>query len=95
MDNNNQIINLINHLLKLNNNTKTKESNKNNTFKLDSFCNIFPIHIENCELLEIIDIDKSSGELLIKVKDLDTNKEIIIGSNHPKLTIDYNYQKYS
>lgn len=91
MDNNNQIINLINHLLKIN----KKESNKNNTFKLDSFCNIFPIHIENCELLEIIDIDKSSGELLIKVKDLDTNKEIIIGSNHPKLIIDYNYQKYS
>ena len=82
----NPIINLINHLLKIN----KKESNlKNNIFKLDSFCNIFPIHIENCELLEIIDIDKSSGELLIKVKDLDTNKGIIIGSNHPKLIIDF------
>lgn len=95
MDNNNQIINLINHLLKNSNNNTKKESNKNNVFKLDSFCNIFPIHIENCELLELIDIDKSSGELLIKVKDLDSNKELIIGSNHPKLTIDYNYQKYS
>ena len=92
MDNNNQIINLINHLLK---NSNKKESNKNNVFKLDSFCNIFPIHIENCELLGIIDIDKSSGELLIKVKDLDSNKELIIGSNHPKLIIDYNYQTYS
>ena len=85
---NDVIINLINHLLKLNNNTK-KESNKNNVFKLDSFCNIFPIHIENCELLEIMDIDKSSGELLIKVKDLDSNRELIIGSNHPKLQIEY------
>lgn len=83
---NDVIINLINHLLKLN---KTKESNKNNIFKLDSFCNIFPIHIENCKLLEIMDIDKSSGELLIKVKDLDSNKELIIGSNHPKLQIEY------
>ena len=84
----NVIINLINHLLKLNNNTK-KESNKNNVFKLDSFCNIFPIHIDRCEFLEFVDIDKSSGELLIKVKDLDSNKELIIGSNHPKLQVEY------
>ena len=89
-NNNNQIINLINHLLKINNNNNTKkESNKNNIFKLDSFCNIFPIHIDRCEFLELIDIDKSSGELLIKVKDLDTKKELIIGSNHPKLQIEY------
>lgn len=85
-NNNNQIINLINHLLKLN---KTKESNKNNVFKLDSFCNIFPIHIDRCELMEVVDIDKSSGELLIKIKDLNSNKELIIGSNHPKLQIGY------
>ena len=87
MENNNQIINLINHLIKIN--KTNKESNKNNVFKLDSFCNIFPIHIDRCELMEIMDMDKRSGELLIKIKDLDTNKELIIGSNHPKLQIEY------
>ena len=88
-NNNNEIINLINHLLKNSINNTKKESNKNNIFKLDSFCNIFPIHIDRCELLEIVDIDKNSGELLIKIKDLDSNKELIIGSNHPKLQIEY------
>lgn len=53
-----------------------------------STCSIAPINIKRGYIHSIDSIDTSSGEILFYVFDLDKQKLILLGSNHPKLWIE-------
>ena len=53
-----------------------------------SNCTIAPINIKRGYIHSIDSIDTSSGEILFYVFDLDRQKLVLLGSNHPKLWIE-------
>lgn len=74
------ILNIINEHLPAGNGGKI--------YSFISTCSMAPINIKRGYIHSIDSIDTSSGEILFYVFDLDRQKLILLGSNHPKLWIE-------
>ncbi len=80
----NTILNIINQYLK----GDTNATKSPLIFSFISNCAMAPINIKRGYIHSIDSIDTSSGEILFYVFDLDRQKLILLGSNHPKLLIE-------
>lgn len=83
------ILNIINQYLKNGNEIITSTGRFSYpVYSFISTCTMAPINIKRGYIHSIDSIDTSSGEILFYVFDLDRQKLVLLGSNHPKLWIE-------
>ena len=82
------ILNIINQYLNKGNEIPSAGSGSLPVYSFISTCSMAPINIKRGYIQSIDSIDTSSGEILFYVFDLDRQKLILLGSNHPKLLIE-------